>query len=442
MIPTRIIEHKRDGGRVAPKDLQDFLKAFLEGEVRDYQMAAFLMAVHFRGLDADETSTLLTAMVSSGSSLDLAYLGRPRVDKHSTGGVGDKVSLVLAPLAAELGLFVPMMSGRGLGHTTGTLDKLEAIPGFRTRLTLDQFRGVLEDVGCAMIGQTEEIAPLDRRLYALRDVTGTVPIIPAIAASIMSKKLAEGLTGLVLDVKVGGGAFIPEEDRALQLARTMVELGQSQGLATVALLTAMDRPLGSAVGNGLETAEAIQCLRGDGPEDLVDLVLAEVVEMLRLAGGGEDSGELRERAREALSSGRALERFGRLVEAQGGDASILDDPARLRTAAVIRRVEATTAGVVEAVEPRALGDGVVALGGGRRNMDEAIDPGVGFEVAVRPGQEVEPGQLLGTVHARDDASADAAEAVLRTSVCLGTSVAAQRPLVSHRVHGEGVERLG
>jgi pyrimidine-nucleoside phosphorylase len=443
VIPTRVIERKRDGGHVASEELRGFMEGFLRGEVQDYQMAAFLMAVYFRGFDHDETSALLAAMVRSGSSLDLSYLGRPRVDKHSTGGVGDKVSLVLAPLAAELGVLVPMMSGRGLGHTTGTLDKLEAIPGFRTRLRLDEFRRVLEDVGCAMIGQTGEIAPLDRRLYALRDVTGTVPILPFIAASIMSKKLAEGLTGLVLDVKVGSGAFIPEEDRALELARTMVELGTREGLATVALLTAMDRPLGSAIGNGLETAEAIECLRGGGPEDLTEIVLDEAAEMLRLAEGPGSASGLRDRAGEVLASGDALERFRKLVEAQGGDASVVDQPARLRTAPVQRVVEAARAGRVDAVEPRVLGESVVTLGGGRLRMDDDIDPGVGFELAVRPGQEVERGQPVGTVHARDEASAAAGEAALLKAVHIGPNGAPSlRALVSHRVSVGGVERLG
>ena len=405
-------------------------------------MAAFLMAVYFRGLDGDETGTLLQAMVGSGSSLDLAYLGRPRVDKHSTGGVGDKVSLVLAPVAAELGVIVPMMSGRGLGHTTGTLDKLEAIPGFRTRLSLNEFRAVLEEVGCAMIGQTEEIAPLDRRLYALRDVTGTVPIISAIAASIMSKKLAEGLTGLVLDVKVGGGAFIPEEERALDLAHTMVDLGEGHGLPTVALLTAMDRPLGMAIGNGLETAEAIACLRGDGPEDLEELVVEEVAEMLGLADGDTDRAIARGRAREVLRSGQALARFAKLVRAQGGDVSTLEDPARLRTAPLQRVIEAERAGTVASIASRTLGEGVVSLGGGRRRMDEAIDPGVGFELAVRVGQEVQAGQPLGTVHANSDATLASGAEVLRSAVRIASELSVSfRPLVSHRVTAGGIEAL-
>ncbi|HKJ03373.1 MAG TPA: thymidine phosphorylase, partial [Longimicrobiales bacterium] len=328
MIPSRVIEGKRDGASIPAMELEAFLQDFLHDRIPDYQMAAFLMAVYFQGLDGAEADVLVRCMLASGSTLDLSHLPGPRIDKHSTGGVGDKVSLALAPLAAELGLYVPMMSGRGLGHTTGTLDKLEAFPGFRTRLELADFRRVLEDVGCAMIGQTSEIAPLDRRLYALRDVTGTVPVIPLIAASIMSKKLAEDLDGLVLDVKVGGGAFVPEEERALLLAETMVAMGAARGLPTVALLTAMDRPLGRAVGNALETAEAVACLKGEGPADLEALVLLEAAEMV--AEGFPDVGpaEARKRAEAALRSGRALERLERLVSAQGGDSSIIHEPRR------------------------------------------------------------------------------------------------------------------
>ena len=264
-------------------------------------MSAFLMAVIFQGLSPEETDVLVDVMITSGATLDLSGLPGTKVDKHSTGGVGDKVSLVLAPLAAELGVVVPMMSGRGLGHTTGTLDKLEAIPGFRVDLNLERFQEVLAEVGCAMTGQTKEIAPLDRRLYALRDVTGTVASIPLIAASIMSKKLAEGLDALVLDVKVGDGAFLPDPERARALAETMVRIGVARGLRTVAVLTAMDRPLGRAVGNGLETAEAIRCLQGEGPEDLETLVVELAAEMCAAGGSGTVGGPEREKARRMRS---------------------------------------------------------------------------------------------------------------------------------------------
>ncbi len=440
MIPSRIIETKRDGGVLAQADLESFLDGFLQGAIPDYQMAAFLMATYFRGLDTSETDVLVRAMLGSGSVLDLSWLGGPRVDKHSTGGVGDKVSLALAPLAAELGLYVPMMSGRGLAHTTGTLDKLEAFPGFRTELTLNEFQDILGRVGCAMMGQSSEIAPLDRHLYALRDVTATVPVLPLIAASIMSKKLAENLTGLVLDVKVGSAAFIPEEERALSLASAMVGIGEARGLPTVALLTAMDRPLGRAVGNALETAEAVACLRSEGPPDLRDLVLVEASEMLRAGFPEFGEAEARARAEAALASGRALERLVRLVEAQGGDPSIIGDPRRFATAPERSVVEAREAGTVLAVDPLPLGQAVVTLGGGRRRLGESIHLGVGFELALAPGDRLEKGDPLGTVHALDAAGVAAGESALRSAVRIGEGVTELRPLVSHRVSAAGVGR--
>ena len=441
MIPSRVIEKKRDGGAVPTDDLQRFLQGYLDGTVEDYQMSAFLMAVYHHGLDGAEMDALVDAMVSSGAVLDLSGLTGPRVDKHSTGGVGDKVSLALAPLAAEVGLCVPMMSGRGLGHTTGTLDKLEAIPGFRTGLGLAEFRSVLEEVGCALIGQTAEIAPLDRRLYALRDVTATVPAVPLIAASIMSKKLAEGLDGLVLDVKVGGAAFVPREEDALELARTMVSVGTRRGLPTVALLTAMDRPLGRAVGNGLETVEAIRCLRGEGPADLRTLVLAEVAEMLVCGQPGTDHGAALGRATAALDSGRALERFVRLVAAQGGDPAVVEDPDRLPRAPETRVVEASERGTVTEMAPRMLGEGVVTLGGGRRRMDDEIDLTVGFELAVDVGDRVEVGTPLGAVHARDPAGAEEGARILASAIHVDDGQASElRPLVSHRVTSGGARR--
>ena len=354
MIPSRLIEEKRDGRELDPDDLELFLKAYLRDEVPQYQMAAFLMAVLFRGLSPAELEQMVHVMIHSGAVLELDHLPGPKVDKHSTGGVGDKVSLVLAPLAAELGLVVPMMAGRGLGHSGGTLDKLEAIPGFRTDLSLPEFGAILERVGCAMIGQTAEIAPLDKRLYALRDVTGTVPAIPLIAASIMSKKLAEGLDALVLDVKAGSGAFLPDLEDALALARTLVDIGVGHGTPTVALVTAMDRPLGRAIGNALEVREAVECLDGGGPSDLRAVVTALTAEMLVLAGAASDLKEAERRSREVLASGAALERFRSLVEAHGGDPRIIEDPGRLASAPVRREVHATGPGVVESVSPDSL----------------------------------------------------------------------------------------
>lgn len=434
MIPYRVIEAKRDGKTLTEGELAGFLEGFLSGEVADYQMSAFLMAVYQQGLAPDELSVLVDVMLHSGEVLELGSLGRPVVDKHSTGGVGDKVSLVLAPLAAELGLAVPMMSGRGLGHTGGTLDKLEAIPGFRTDLSLVAFREVLAAEGFGMIGQTGEIAPLDRRLYSLRSVTGTVPSLPLIAASIMSKKLAEGLDGLVLDVKVGSGAFLPHPDQARQLARTMVGIGESRGVATVAVLTAMDRPLGRTAGNALEVAEALECLRGGGPPDLRELTVTLAMEMLGVSGEASEGHSQRARVETALDGGGALERLARVVARQGGDPEVVSGGTELPRAPVVRAVRAECGGTVQRVVPERLGYGVIELGGGRRRLDDTIDPTVGFELAVEPGLSVGPGELLGFVHARDEAGADAGERALREACEIdGGAVPLPLPLVMGRV---------
>jgi pyrimidine-nucleoside phosphorylase len=443
MIPARIIEQKRDGHTLEPEALAAFLDGYLRGEVPDYQMAAFLMAAYLRGLDDSETDVFVRCMLESGSVLDLSHISGPRVDKHSTGGVGDKVSLVLGPLAAELGLFVPMIAGRGLGHTGGTLDKLEAIPGFRTDLSVARFKEIVRKLGVAIMGQTTEIAPLDRRLYAMRDVTGTVSSIPLIAASIMSKKLAEGLTGLLLDVKTGSGAFITEDERAVDLARKMVAIGHARGLRTVALLTAMDRPLGVAVGNGLETEEAIHCLRGAGPSDLRELVLVQAAEMLRLADAHLPFAEARSRAEATLDTGRPLERFARLVEAQGGDVGVVERPERMRTAPVQIEVRAASTGTVLEVAPRPLGEALVALGGGRTMMHQPVHPGVGFEVRARPGATLSEKDVIGIVHARDDEGARIGSAALVSAVRIGTvsEGVVARPLVSDRIDEKGRQSL-
>jgi pyrimidine-nucleoside phosphorylase len=336
LIPS-LIQHKRDGNVIAPEDWTRLIADYTAGKVPDYQMSALLMAVVFRGLTPGELAALTDAMLASGDRLRFDGFPVPRVDKHSTGGVGDKVSLLLAPMVASCGVAVPMMSGRGLGHTGGTLDKLESIPGMRTGLSLADARAQIERIGCAMLGQTPEIAPADRRLYALRDVTGTVESIPLIAASIMSKKLAEGLNGLVLDVKTGSGAFIPDPVRALELATTMIGLGEARGCPTVALLTAMDRPLGRACGHSLEVEEALEGLQGAGPEDLMEVTYALGVEMLLLVGAAKDQADARRRLNESVSSGRALETFGRIVEAQGGNHAVVDDPAILPQAGAVER---------------------------------------------------------------------------------------------------------
>jgi len=434
VLPSRVIERKRQGRPLTSDEVTAFFQGYLAGEVQDYQMSAFLMAVNFRGMTESELGSLLEVMVQSGAVLDLSHLPGPRVDKHSTGGVGDKTSLVLAPLVAALGAFVPMISGRGLGHTTGTLDKLEAIPGFRTRIPLDRFRKVLERVGLAMMGQTEEIAPLDRRLYALRDATATVPSIPLMATSIMSKKLAEGIQGLALDVKTGRGSFLPELQDSLELARTMVGLGEGRGIRTLALVTGMDAPLGKAVGNGLETREALECLGGRGPGDVTDLSLRLAGEMLWAGGLVSSPEEGAERAQRALGEGKGLERMARLVEAQGGDPRVVENPHLIPEAPFREVVEASEEGFVQEVDPLALGYGVVELGGGRRKIGEELDLRVGFIVDVAPGESVRPGAPLGKVHAADGAGLERGRAVLRGAVRLGEAEPpSPGPLVRERV---------
>ena len=441
MNPIPVIEAVRDGEKLPEGALEAFLDGYLADEVEEYQMSALLMAVVLRGLPRRELSRLVHSMLHSGAVLEHENLEGPTVDKHSTGGVGDKVSLVLAPLAAECGVYVPMMSGRGLGHTGGTLDKLESIPGFRTDLALEEFRAMLAEVGAAMIGQTSEIAPLDRRLYALRSVSGTVPSIPLIAASIMSKKLAEGLEGLVLDVKVGAGAFLPDEDRALELGRTMVEIGADHGVPTVALATAMDRPLGRTVGNALEVREALSCLQGEGPPDLREVVISLVTEMVQVGGVVADAAAARDGVTDALDSGRPLARFRRMVELQGGDPRAVDDPGRLPAAEVRLEVRAPKRGRLEGLDPLALGRAVVELGGGRTRLGQEIHPGVGYADLTPPGSELSSGDLLGTVHAADQAGAEAAAAELRDAVRINGEGHELRPLVSHRIHAGGVQEL-
>ena len=417
MLVVPLIERKRDGAALTPEEWSALIAAYTEGRVPDYQMAALLMAVVLRGLERQELAALTDAMLASGQRLSFDGWATPRVDKHSTGGVGDKVSLVLAPLVAACGVAVPMMSGRGLGHTGGTLDKLEAIPGFRTTLSLAETKQQVMRLGCAMIGQTPEIAPADRRLYALRDVTGTVEAIPLIAASIMSKKLAEGLNALVLDVKHGSGAFLPERNDGLELARTMIALGEDRGCPTAALLTAMDRPLGRACGNALETEEAILALRGEGPPDLMEVTYA-------------------------LGSGLAAEKFEQLIEAQGGNPRVVEDPAVLPQALAVEVYAAAATGVVVRIEPRTIGRAVVAMGGGRLRVEDTVDPTVGFVISVKPGDKVLAGEPIASVYARDASGVElACEALGRAIVIADRLTAKPLPLVSHRVTKAGVEDL-
>ena len=435
---VRLITTKRDGGSLAPDDIAALIAAYTAGDVPDYQMSAFLMAAFLQGLDATEAAALTRAMLHSGTVLDLGDIDGVKVDKHSTGGVGDKVSLVLAPLVAACGVPVPMISGRGLGHTGGTLDKLEAIPGFDVTLGIDRYREVLAEVGAVLIGQTGEIAPADKGLYALRDVTGTVESIPLIAASILSKKLAEGIDALVLDVKTGRGAFMADEAKARRLAETLVRVGRQFGTPTVALLTDMDAPLGRAVGNGPETAEAVRILRNETPaggafDDVREVTLALAGEMLHLGEAADTPEAGRRLAEAALRDGWAFGVFQEIVAAQGGDAAVLDDPDRLMGEPVAT-VTADRAGVVTDIAPKALGLAAVALGAGRAKKEDAVDPKAGFVIHAHLGERVEEGATLATIYASDPARADP-EAV-RAAFTVGDAAPPARTLVLDRFDGQ------
>lgn len=436
MTPSQIVRRKREGEELSPGDIRAFFEGYDAGTVEEYQMSAFLMAVFFQGLSAAELAALVEVMIASGSVADLSAVPGVKVDKHSTGGVGDKVSIVLAPLVASLGVPVPMMSGRGLGHTGGTVDKLETIPGFRTHLSLREYSEQMARLGCALIAQTDEVAPLDRRLYALRDVTATVESIPLIASSIMSKKLAEGIDALVLDVKMGNGAFMPEPERAAELARTMIRIGAASGKQVVAVLTAMDRPLGYAIGNALEIEECVLLLRGEGPPDVREVTLELAAEMLVLGGAAADTATGRQLAAAALADGRALGTMRGIIEAQGGNPAVLDDPAILPQAEARRVLHAQRSGTVSRMDVRAIGEAAVELGAGRRSLGAAIDPAVGFYMTVKPGDRVEKGQPIATVHARAGTAAEAIGQRVLDAVVISDEPATPLPLIVRRMDAQ------
>ena len=431
-----LIRKKRDGFPLSSEELQYLVWGATTGGVADEQLAAFLMAVFFRGMNAQELPAWLSAMLHSGQVLDLSGIHGRKVDKHSTGGVGDKISLALAPLVAVCGVKVPMVSGRGLGHTGGTLDKLESIPGFTVDLSIARFAELVNRLGVCLIGQTAEIAPADRKLYALRDATATVESIPLIASSILSKKLAEGIDALVLDVKVGRGAFMKSLDEARVLARTMVDLCKTVGRGCVALLTDMDAPLGSAVGNAVEVRESIDILRGSGPPDVRELTLRLGVEML-LAGDapgvGNDPLLARMRLETALADGGALKRFAELIEAQGGDPRVVDEPARLPQPKLIREVRAERSGVLTALDAEQVGLAAVELGAGRARKEDVVDHAAGLLILKRVGDEVRTGDVLAELHAASESRLDAGEIRLRQAAVLGEQPPDRKPLVLDRV---------
>jgi pyrimidine-nucleoside phosphorylase len=423
-----ILRKKRDGQALDPREIEAFVAGVTTRAWPDYQAAALLMAIVIRGMNAEETAALTRAMAFSGQTLDLSALPGPKVDKHSTGGVGDNASLVLAPLAAACGVMVPMMSGRGLGHTGGTLDKLEAIPGFRVHLGLGEFRDVLQDVGCAMIGQTEEIAPADKLLYALRDVTATVESIPLITASIMSKKIAEGIDALVLDVKCGAGAFMKNRADAEALARSLVENGRENGVRTAAVLTAMDVPLGRAVGNALEVRECLDTLRGQGPGDVEELAVHLAARMVHL-GTRISLQDAEHQVRQALAGGQGLEKFRRLIERQGGDPRVVDKPDLLPAAPHQALLRAKRPGYVIDIHAEQVGRAAVLLGAGRDRVEDTIDPAVGVLIKARRGEEVRADDALAEIHYRDPARLAKALALLEEAWTLGDEGPSEKPLI-------------
>jgi pyrimidine-nucleoside phosphorylase len=432
MLAVDLIRKKRDGGALSRAEIDRFIQGVTAGSLPDYQVAALLMAVVLRGMTADETAALTDAMVRSGVRMSYPDIDGVPVDKHSTGGVGDKTSLILAPLVAACGGYVPMMSGRGLGHTGGTLDKLEAIPGFRTALSLDQLRAALRTVGCALIGQTAEIAPADKKLYALRDVTGTVESIPLICASIMSKKIAEGIGGLVLDVKTGVGAFMKTREDSLRLAAALVNIGNASEVRTEAVITAMDAPLGRMVGNSLEVIESIETLKGKGPEDLESLSVLLAARMLITARLENDEAGAERRIRGAIESGAGLEKFRAIIEHQGGDPRVIDDYGRLPSARDRQDVSAGRDGYVRTLHAELVGRAAVALGAGRARLDDVVDPAVGIEVIATVGTPVRKGEPVLRVHHRDGRGLADALALLGQAVEIGDAPARQ-PLVIDRI---------
>jgi len=434
-----VIRKKRDGAELSAGEIAGLVDAYTRGDIPDYQVSAWLMAVVLRGMTRPETAALTDAMLHSGEVLDLSSLPAKKVDKHSTGGVGDKTSLVLAPLAAAAGITVPMISGRGLGHTGGTLDKLEAIPGFNVNLSVAEFRHLLETCGCAMIGQTAEIAPADRKLYALRDVTGTVESPYLICASIMSKKLAEGIDGLVLDVKTGSGAFMKNQKDAEFLAELMVETGERMGKQVVALITAMDQPLGNMIGNSLEVIEAVDVLRGAGPQDLRELCLELAGWMLHLGGVSKTVAEAKQQSAHLISSGKALKKFREMVELHRGDSQAIDDVHRLPRARQTSEVSAARSGYLAAMQCEQIGTACVILGGGRERKEDSVDPTVGIVLHKKVGDRVAADEPLATIHYNQESRAERARQLILESCQIGDVAPSERPLI-HKIIRQSGER--
>jgi pyrimidine-nucleoside phosphorylase len=437
MRAVDIIRAKRDGEALTREAIDAFVRGVTDGSWADYQSSALLMAIVLKGMNAVETGWLTDAMARSGDRVVLDHISGIKVGKHSTGGVGDKVSIVLAPLAAACGVVVPKMSGRGLGHTGGTLDKLESIPGFRVALSLDEYKRILEEVGCCLISQTENIAPADKKLYALRDVTATIESLPLIAASVMSKKLAEGSTALVLDVKCGRGAFMQRPGDARALARAMVSIGTAAGLRTEAFITRMDTPLGRAVGNSVEIAECIELLGGGGPEDLSHEIATIAARMLVLAGKAANEAEAAPKVAHAIASGAAREKLKQMITWQGGDASVVDDPARLPQARKVHQLTAQKTGFMQSLDALLVGRTAVALGAGRDKKDDPVDLSAGIIIHKKPGDRVASGEPILELRYNDESRLAGALALATQAAVIGDRPVAEAPQMIGWVHDSG-----
>jgi pyrimidine-nucleoside phosphorylase len=433
MRAVDIIARKRDGGALTREEIGNFVTGVTDGTWPDYQVSALLMAIVLRGMTPEETAWLTDAMVHSGVRVDLSNIAGIKVDKHSTGGVGDKTSLILAPIVAACGVPIPMMSGRGLGHTGGTLDKLESIPGFRVGLSLEELKAALAKTGCGLIGQTDQIAPADRKLYALRDVTATVESIPLISASIMSKKIAEGIGALVMDVKTGSGAFMKTEADSRKLAESIVSIGNASGVKTVALITDMDKPLGRAVGNANEVVECIDVLKGGGPADLIEVTLTLTARLLVLGEAAADLADADRRARAAIQSGAALDRLRQIIEGQGGNPRVVDDVSLLPHVDDRHVMTAAHEGYVSRVDAELVGRACGALGAGRDRVVDQVDHAVGITVLARPGDAVKRGDPIFELQYRDRGRLERAVAFARLAVAITDSPPRPRPLIVSEV---------
>ena len=437
MRAVDIIRAKRDGEALSREAIESFVRGVTDGSWEDYQASALLMAIVLKGMNALETAWLTEAMANSGDRVSLDHIPGIKVGKHSTGGVGDKVSIVLAPLAASCGVVVPKMSGRGLGHTGGTLDKLESIPGFRIALSLDEYKRIMAEVGCCLISQTETIAPADKKLYALRDVTATIESLPLIASSVMSKKLAEGSTALVLDVKCGRGAFMQRPPEARALARSLVTIGASAGIRTEAFITRMDAPLGRAVGNAVEVAECIDILGGRGPADLTELIVHSAARMVLIAGRAAGEADAERQVRDALKSGAARDKLQQMIEWQGGDGAVVHDTSKLPSAEHAHQLTAKRSGYVTALDALLVGRAAVALGAGRDKKGDKVDPSAGLLLHKKPGEAVSASEPIIELRYNDASRLDAAMHLVTQAVVIGDQPPPAAPLVMGWVHENG-----